>query len=95
MDIFQAATDLLYEENQNIPGEVAKLLVALVFLVLGLLSSVVSLAITHDRVPDYKPLPDIILDTLPYQSWGLAWAEYIIVISTWSAAIVVLFHKHR
>ena len=29
--------------------------------------SVFSLALTHDRMPDYPPLPDVILDNTPYQ----------------------------
>ena len=83
------------EEDEHIPGEPIKLLVAFIFLLLGLFASVISLAMTHDRVPDYKPLPDIFLNNLPYQPWGLAASEYIIVVSTWTAAIVVIFHKHR
>ena len=65
------------------------------FLVCGLSSSLLSLSMTHDRLPDYKPLPDIFLDTFPNQPWGLDVSEYIIIISTWTAAVVILFHKHR
>ena len=72
------------------------MLVAFIFLLFGLFTSVVSLAMTHDRVPyNDKPLPDIFLNNLPYQPWGLAASEYIIVVSTWTAALVVIFHKHR
>ena len=87
--------DLLIEEDPEIPGELLKLLVALIFLICGLSASLLSLSMTHDRLPDYKPLPDIFLDNFPYQHWGLDASEYIIIISTWTAAMVVLFHKHR
>ena len=51
---------------------------------------------THDRVPlDVKPLPDIFLDMLPYETWGLDASEVIIIISTWTAVVLVIFHKHR
>ena len=91
----QVSKDLLYAEDQPIPGEPVKLLVALLFLGLGLSASTFSLAMVHDRMTDYSPLPDIFLDTLPSQPWSLDASEYIIVVSTWAAGLVVLFHKHR
>ena len=87
--------DLFNEEDPEIPGEVVKLVIALIFLICGLSASLLSLSMTHDRLPDYKPLPDIFLDNLPNQHWGLDASEYIIIISTWAAGVVVIFHKHR
>ena len=85
----------MVDEDLDIPGEPFKLIIAVIFLICGLSASLLSLAMTHDRVPDVKPLPDIFLDILPYETWGLDASEYIIILSTWTAAVIVLFHKHR
>ena len=82
-------------EDCHIPGEPIKTLVALVFVVVGLCISTLSLAMTHDRLPNVTSLPDVVLDNVPYQPWGLDACEYIIVVSTVVAAIIVLFHEHR
>ena len=89
------STNLVDDEDLDIPGEPVKLLVGVLFLGFGLSSSTFALAMTHDRVPKYPPLPDIILDNCPYQSWGLEACEWILILSTISAGLVVLFHKHR
>ena len=54
-----------------------------------------SLALTHDRVPDYGPLPDIVLDNTTYHQWGLKVSEIIIVITIVLAFITVMLHTHR
>ena len=54
-----------------------------------------SLALTHDRVPDYNPLPDIVLDNTTYHQWGLKVCEIIIIISILLAFLTVLLHTHR
>ena len=54
-----------------------------------------SLAFTHDRHPDLEPLPDIVLDNIKFQRWGLDVSEYLLMISTLTAIAVVCFHKHR
>jgi len=88
--------DLLPEDfDPDIPGEPIKLVFAFIFLLFGLCASVLSLAMTHDRVPDYPPLPDVFLDNFPYQTWGLPTSEYMIIISVWTSAVIVIFHKHR
>ena len=61
----------------------------------GFLVTSFSLAFTHDRHPPYEPLPDIILDYVSYQKWGLDVSEYLLMISTLSAIAVVCFHKYR
>jgi len=88
--------ELLPEDfDPDIPGEPVKLIFAFIFLIFGLCASVLSLAMTHDRVPQYPPLPDIFLDNFPYQTWGLPTSEYMIIISVWTSAVIVIFHKHR
>ena len=54
-----------------------------------------SLAFTHDRHPGIAPLPDVVLDNIKYQSWGLDVSEYLLMISTLSAILIVALHKHR
>jgi len=88
-------SDLHSAEDQDIPGEPVKLIFAFIFLLFGLSASLLSLSMTHDRVPQYPPLPDIFLDNLPYQTWGLDASEIIIIISVWTSAVIVIFHKHR
>ena len=94
--MFQEENELLPEDfDPDIPGEPVKLIFAFIFLIFGLCASVLSLAMTHDRVPQYPPLPDIFLDNFPYQTWGLPTSEYMIIISVWTSAVIVIFHKHR
>jgi len=79
----------------KIPGEPLKTLLSAVFLGTGFLATTASLSITHERVPDIDPLPDIVLDNIKYQSWGLDVSEYLLMISTISAGVVVMLHTHR
>jgi len=86
----------------HIPGEPCKTLLAFIFLFFAWVATTTSLALTHDRVPmtdeegdRVKPLPDIILDNVTYQHWGLDASEYIIMISFWIAFLTCIFHKHR
>ena len=52
-------------------------------------------ALTHDRVPDTGPLPDLVLDAVRYQGWGLAGCEYLLLLTTGLAMLVVALHSHR
>ena len=40
-------------------------------MVFNFILTLTSLAITHERVPDTAPLPDIVLDTVPTGAWAL------------------------
>jgi len=77
------------------PKEPLKTLLAAVFLVFGWVATTASLALTHERVPDIDPLPDIVLDNVQYQQWGLDASEILIMVSTITAVLVVLLHAHR
>lgn len=83
------------ENRIIIPGEPLKTLLSLVFLLGGFMSTSISLALTHERVPDIAPLPDILLDNVPYQSWGLDVSEILLMVSTSTAVLVVMLHSHR
>ena len=81
--------------EQEIKGEPVKTLLAGIFLVFAWVATTTSLALTHERVPDYNPLPDVILDNIKYQTWGLNASEIVIMIATMLAFVVAIFHKHR
>ena len=83
------------ETTDKIPAELKKTFLSALLLLVGFLSSTTSLAFTHERVPDAAPLPDLVLDNLPYQPWALEVSEMIIIVSTLSATVVVLAHTHR
>jgi shingomyelin synthase len=87
-------TDGLHRDLE-IKGEPVKTLLAGIFLVFAWVATTTSLALTHERVPEYKPLPDVILDNIKYQSWGLDASEIVIMVATLMAFAVSLFHKHR
>jgi len=88
-----SATD--HPKEVSVPNEPLKTLIALLILGIGFLSTSISLSITHDRVPSSDPLPDIILDNVPMQPWGLCASEILLQVSTVTAILVVLLHAHR
>ena len=83
------------DDEDAIPSEPLKTLLAFIFLFFAWVATTTSLALTHERVPQIAPLPDIILDNVQYQPWGLDASEILIMVSTWTAFVVSLFHKHR
>jgi len=82
-------------EELKIPAEPLKTLLSAMFLATGFIATTTSLAITHESVPDIDPLPDIVLDNVSYQQWGLDVSEILIMISTMTAFLVVMLHSHR
>lgn len=79
----------------RIPGELWKTLLSGLFLGTGFLATTTSLAFTHERVPDIKPLPDLVLDHIDYQKWGLDVSEMLLMANTMTAVLVILLHSHR
>ena len=68
---------------------------AFVFLFCAWVATTTSLALTHERVPEVPPLPDVFLDNVQYQSWGLDASEIIIIVMAWTAFALSVFHQHR
>lgn len=84
--------------EERYPKEIWKTIISFFFLFFCVCINMMSLALVHERVPDKnttKPLPDIILDNVMARDWGLAVSEYMIMVSTTVAMLVVVFHKHR
>lgn len=82
--------------DTKFPKERWKTCVALLFVALSFVLTTTSLSITHElRKPDGKPLPDIVLNNIPYHAWALDVSEVLIMFSTLMAAFTVLLHKHR
>jgi len=87
--------ELEQEQDLVFPDEPLKTLLSFLFLIFGFLVTTFSLALTHERVPDYDPLPDIVLDNTTYHQWGLKASEIIIILSIVLAFITVILHTHR
>ncbi len=79
----------------DIPAEMHKTLVMFLFFVAGATATTTSLAVTHERVPEIAPLPDIFLDNVEYQEWGLDVTEVLIMATTLSTLTLMLFHGNR
>jgi len=86
------------EEEQDpsrIPGEPFKTFLSGLFLTAGFIATTTSLAFTHERVPETEPLPDLLLDHVKHQEWGLDMSEVLLMLNTFSAVLVVMLHSHR
>jgi len=82
-------------EPVHIPDDILKTVACAVFMGCGSLATAFSIALVHERMPDYDPLPDVILDHVNYKEWGLRVSEYLIVTNIVLAAVTVLLHHHR
>lgn len=83
-----------HRDKPRFPKERKKTFVALLFLFFNFFLTTASLALTHERVPEQPPLPDITLDSINIQEWGLDVSEILIILFVYSCFIVVVFHKH-
>ncbi|XP_012547210.1 phosphatidylcholine:ceramide cholinephosphotransferase 2 isoform X1 [Bombyx mori] len=84
--------------EERYPKEIWKTILSFFFLFMCVCINMISLSLVHERLPDRnttKPLNDIVLDNVPAHDWGLAVSEYLIMVSTTVAMLVVVFHKHR
>lgn len=82
------------------PSEIFKGAIVAVILAICFFLNTLSLVLTYQRQPDRnttKPLPDIILDNLPFPVYddGLYIAEVMIMFSVLSSIIVLALHRYR
>ncbi|KAL5281427.1 SGMS1 family protein [Megaselia abdita] len=82
-------------EEQKFPQEKWKTFIAFLLLVANFILATVSLALVHERLPNYKPLPDIFLDNVNPQDWALNVSEVLIMITVNFCILLVILHKHR
>lgn len=81
--------------NNPYPRELKKFLAGALFMMINFVATTVSLSVTHERVPRYEPLPDIILDFFRYQHWALTASEVLLSLQCSTAFLICIFHKHR
>ncbi|XP_047737044.1 phosphatidylcholine:ceramide cholinephosphotransferase 1 isoform X2 [Hyalella azteca] len=85
-----------HRDEPRFPPEKVKTFVALAFALISALVNTTSLAMVHERVPQNDPpLPDIFLDSIPVQQWGLEVSEIMIICMNYFTVVTIIFHKHR
>ncbi len=83
-------------EDEPIPVELCKTFVAFLFLFGGGVATTLALALVHERVPTADPpLPDLFLNNVDYQAWGLDVSEIIIMAACFSTLVLMLAHASR
>jgi len=88
--------DISDDREPTFPRERWKTVCSILFVIIGFLTTMTSLSVTHELRPSKTPpLPDIILDHVPYYTWALNVSEILIMVITTICAIVVICHKHR
>jgi shingomyelin synthase len=68
------------KKSNPYPIELKKTGVSLVFMLLNFCATTISLALTHERIPDKEPLPDFLLDNVQNRSWGLTASEIVLQV---------------
>lgn len=75
---------------------ICKLLVSILYLFVAHITMSVAVIVVNDRLPDrekHPPLPDIVLDNLPYKPWAAHAAEICLATEVLLWAVVVSIHK--
>lgn len=84
--------------KNNLPREYIKLSLSILYMTTALLTTAFVMVIVNDRVPDmdtYPPLPDLILDNLPYIPWAFQLCEITAVCLMTVLSIALFLHRHR
>ncbi|XP_013186789.1 phosphatidylcholine:ceramide cholinephosphotransferase 2 isoform X2 [Amyelois transitella] len=84
--------------EERYPKEIWKTIISFFFLFICVCINMMSLSLVHERLPDRNktdPLNDIVLENIGPADWALDVSEYLIMVSTTVAMLVVVFHKHR
>lgn len=75
-----------------------KALCSFLLVIFSFFLALISLALTHDKLPDrkiYKPLPDVVLDNIKSFDFLLTVSEVQIIVAVNVCVVMVFFHKHR
>ncbi|CAD5116805.1 DgyrCDS5652 [Dimorphilus gyrociliatus] len=97
-----STTELLEVETKHISSQLLpeyfKLIVSYFYMSISFMITAFVMVIVHDRVPDmkkYPPLPDIVLDNLPYIPWAFDLCEFCGAFLMFLLVLILFFHKHR
>ena len=82
-------------DDEDFVEEPFKTFLSFVWLWTGFFATSISLALTHEKVPDTAPLPDVVLDNIRYQRLGLDISEVLLVVNSFLGAVVVFSNIFR
>lgn len=84
------------DKEPQYPDEVWKTLLTFLWLLSGMVTTTVALIVTNER-HEYSgaPLPDLVLDNIEFQPWGVSVSEMIMVVAILTAFLTTLMHTHR
>jgi len=85
-------------KSKDLKVDYRKMLAAMVYAQAVLWLTSYTMVVVHDRVPDvekYPPLPDLVLDNVPYIPWAFQAVETIGISMMSCLIITLVFHKHR
>lgn len=88
----------LHHISHRLHPDLIKLAVSYIYMFFVFMLTAFVMVIVHDRVPDmdrYPPLPDMVLDNLPYIPWAFEMCEATAIMLMFAMAVVLFFHKHR
>ena len=94
----QDAADTRQFYSGQLEPEYVKLVLSYFYMFAVFLLTAFCMVIVHDRVPDmkkYPPLPDIVLDNIPYIPWAFEMCEVTGLILSTLWCLTLFFHKHR
>lgn len=84
--------------SRQLPGELRKLVISYAYMMIVSFMECFATVLVHIRLPDparYPPLPDMVLDHLPFLPWAFQAAEATTILMFVGLVTVCLFHKHR
>jgi len=85
-------------KSKDLKVDYKKMFAAMVYAQAVLWLTSYTMVVVHDRVPDvekYPPLPDLVLDNVPYIPWAFQAVETIGISMMSCLIITLVFHKHR
>eukprot|EP00795_Rhopilema_esculentum_P005365 gene5365-543_t len=85
-------------DNDDDMSEISRTMISVAYLWSSLLFTSFIMTLAHDRVPDmktYPPLPDIVLDNIPFIPWAFEMCEVCACALGLMWLLVLIFHKHR
>ncbi len=102
IDSFSPDEEDGFTEEERVPSkkmsELTRTSISVVYWWASLLFTSFVMTLAHDRVPDmktYPPLPDVILDNLPFIPLAFEMCEYCAVLLAAMWITILIFHKYR